>query len=89
MTTYNIYHKKITGIFKDTGKNKIIIHLFFLYNKIFWFCPPNILVTPLGPKCKHGSFCSILYTLSEYCNFEITLWSKQWLLVIQKTTIYW
>jgi hypothetical protein len=47
--------------------------------------PQNISVTPLGPKCKHGSFCSIFHKLSEYCNFEFTLWGKQGLLVIQKT----
>jgi hypothetical protein len=49
--------------------------------------PQNISVTPLGPKCEHASFCSIFYRVSEYCNFEITLWGKQELLVIQKTIL--
>jgi hypothetical protein len=49
----------------------------------------NISVTPQGPKCKHGLFCSIFHNLSEYFILEITLWGKQGLLVIQKTTIYW
>jgi hypothetical protein len=50
--------------------------------------PQNIIVMPHGPKCKHGSFCSIFDKLSEYCNLEITLWGKQELLVIQKTIIF-
>jgi hypothetical protein len=45
--------------------------------------PQNISVKPHGPKCKHSSFCSIFHKLSEYLNFEIALWGKQGLLVIQ------
>jgi hypothetical protein len=65
---------------------------FFQYLEIFqqklMILPQNISITPHGPKCKHGSFCSIFRKLSEYFNLEIALWGKQGLLVIQKPTIY-
>jgi hypothetical protein len=50
--------------------------------------PQNISVTPNGPKCKHGSFCSIFHKLSKYCNIENTCWDKQGLLVIQNTILF-
>jgi hypothetical protein len=71
----------------------MIIHVHFVqYFAIFqqnlMILPQNISVTPHGPKCKHGSFCSIFHKRSEYFNLEITLLGKQGLLVIQKPTIY-
>jgi hypothetical protein len=78
---------KIFTRIKDTGENKMIVHFFPIFSDFF----NKILlisVTPHGPKCKHGSFCSICYKPSGYCSLEITLWGKQGLLVIQKTILF-
>jgi hypothetical protein len=73
---------------QNANYDKIIIQfsqlsvIFFKQNLVI--LPQNISITPNGPKCKHVSFCSMFYNLSEYCSLDIALWDKQGLLVIQK-----